>query len=127
MGAVDVEIGAREVGVHQGRAEPDHRLEQLLDEDVLALEELRRLFFSVVEHLKEQAERAKHELSSATTTDLNLPFIAATDDGPKHLTGQIDRETLEALQELGAELVFVSALAKVIPVRDSSSGGSWTA
>ncbi|MGI9591769.1 MAG: molecular chaperone DnaK, partial [Myxococcota bacterium] len=50
-----------------------------------------------LQRLKEAAERAKHELSSADQTDLNLPFIAATDDGPKHLTGQIERATLEEL------------------------------
>jgi molecular chaperone DnaK len=58
-----------------------------------------------LQRLKEAAERAKHELSSATETDLNLPFIAATDDGPRHLTGQLDRETLEELcQDLIARL-----------------------
>src|SRR5438477_3561143 len=39
-----------------------------------------------LQRLKEAAERAKHELSSATETDVNLPFIAADATGPKHLT-----------------------------------------
>jgi molecular chaperone DnaK len=55
-----------------------------------------------LQRLKEAAERAKHELSSATETDINLPFIAATDEGPKHLTTTIGREELEALT---AELI----------------------
>ncbi len=50
-----------------------------------------------LQRLKEAAERAKHELSSATQTDVNLPFIAATDDGPKHLTTTITRDDLERL------------------------------
>jgi len=50
-----------------------------------------------LQRLKEAAERAKHELSSATETDLNLPFIAATDEGPRHLSGALTRETLEEL------------------------------
>jgi molecular chaperone DnaK len=50
-----------------------------------------------LQRLKESAERAKHELSSATETDINLPFIAAADDGPKHLTGTLTREDLEDL------------------------------
>jgi molecular chaperone DnaK len=50
-----------------------------------------------LQRLKESAERAKHELSSTTETDINLPFIAAADDGPKHLTGTLSREDLEGL------------------------------
>jgi molecular chaperone DnaK len=50
-----------------------------------------------LQRLKEAAERAKHELSSTRQTDVNLPFISADDDGPKHLNLQIDRERLEAL------------------------------
>ena len=38
-----------------------------------------------LQRLKEAAERAKHELSSCEETDINLPFIAADDVGPKHL------------------------------------------
>jgi len=50
-----------------------------------------------LQRLKEAAERAKHELSSATQTDVNLPFISADNSGPKHLNLTIDRDTLEAL------------------------------
>ena len=39
-----------------------------------------------LQRLKEAAERAKHELSSATETEINLPFITADASGPKHLT-----------------------------------------
>ncbi len=50
-----------------------------------------------LQRLKEGAERAKHELSSSVTTDVNLPFIAADAAGPKHLNCVLSREKLEAL------------------------------
>ncbi|MGA9524251.1 MAG: molecular chaperone DnaK [Myxococcaceae bacterium] len=50
-----------------------------------------------LQRLKEAAERAKHELSSATETEVNLPFITADATGPKHLTETIERHQLEAL------------------------------
>jgi molecular chaperone DnaK len=50
-----------------------------------------------LQRLKEAAERAKHELSSAPETEINLPFITADQSGPKHLAESIDRATLESL------------------------------
>jgi molecular chaperone DnaK len=50
-----------------------------------------------LQRLKEAAERAKHELSSAGETEVNLPFITADATGPKHLAETIDRATLEKL------------------------------
>ncbi|MFO0582426.1 MAG: molecular chaperone DnaK [Anaeromyxobacter sp.] len=50
-----------------------------------------------LQRLKEAAERAKHELSSAAETEVNLPFITADATGPKHLAETIDRVTLEEL------------------------------
>jgi molecular chaperone DnaK len=50
-----------------------------------------------LQRLKEAAERAKHELSSATETEVNLPFITADASGPKHLAETVDRATLESL------------------------------
>ena len=50
-----------------------------------------------LQRLKEAAERAKHELSSATETEVNLPFITADATGPKHLTETVERGTFEAL------------------------------
>ena len=52
-----------------------------------------------LQRLKEAAERAKIELSSATETEINLPFIAASDAGPRHLQLKLQREELEALVE----------------------------
>ena len=48
-----------------------------------------------LQRLKEQAEKAKHELSSALETEINLPFIAADASGPKHLVTTIKRSDLE--------------------------------
>ena len=50
-----------------------------------------------LQRLKEAAERAKHELSSATETDINLPFICADEEGPKHLVHTMTRDELEIL------------------------------
>ena len=50
-----------------------------------------------LQRLKEAAERAKHELSSATETDINLPFITADAAGPKHLTETLDRAKFEGM------------------------------
>jgi len=48
-----------------------------------------------LQRLKEAAERAKIELSSAMTTDVNLPFIAASSSGPLHLMRELERGQLE--------------------------------
>jgi molecular chaperone DnaK len=50
-----------------------------------------------LQRLKEASERAKHELSSATETEVNLPFITADQSGPKHLIETLDRSTLDGL------------------------------
>ena len=50
-----------------------------------------------LQRLKEAAEKAKHELSSSLETEINLPFISADDEGPKHLTKTMTREGLEQL------------------------------
>ncbi|MCM8799489.1 MAG: molecular chaperone DnaK [Candidatus Omnitrophica bacterium] len=50
-----------------------------------------------MQRLREAAERAKIELSSTLTTDINLPFITADATGPKHLTMSITRAKLEEL------------------------------
>ncbi|MGD1005831.1 MAG: molecular chaperone DnaK [Ignavibacteriaceae bacterium] len=50
-----------------------------------------------LQRLKEAAEKAKIELSTSATTDVNLPFITATQDGPKHLNVNLARAKLEQL------------------------------
>lgn len=50
-----------------------------------------------LQRLKEAAEKAKKELSSATTTNINLPFITATPEGPKHLDMDLTRAKFDEL------------------------------
>ena len=50
-----------------------------------------------LQRLKEAAEKAKIELSSATQTEINLPFITADKNGPKHMTMKLTRAKFEAL------------------------------
>ena len=55
-----------------------------------------------LQRIKEAAEKAKKELSSATTTNINLPFITATAEGPKHLDVNLTKAKFD---ELTADLV----------------------
>ena len=50
-----------------------------------------------MQRLKEAAEKAKKELSSSTTTNINLPFISAGADGPKHFDVDLTRAKFEEL------------------------------
>ncbi|MAQ18682.1 MAG: molecular chaperone DnaK [Sandaracinus sp.] len=50
-----------------------------------------------LQRLKEQAEKAKHELSTALDTEVNLPFLAADASGPKHLQTTLKRSELDIL------------------------------
>ena len=50
-----------------------------------------------LQRLKEAAEKAKIELSGTMSTDINLPFITATQEGPKHLNVTLSRAKLEQL------------------------------
>ena len=59
-----------------------------------------------LQRIKEAAEKAKKELSSSTTTNINLPFITATADGPKHLDLDLTRAKFN---ELTADLVEATA------------------
>jgi len=52
-----------------------------------------------LQRLRETAEKAKHELSSSSETDVNLPFITADASGPKHLNLKITRAKFESLAE----------------------------
>ena len=74
-----------------------------------------------LQRLKEAAERAKHELSSANDTEINLPFITADTSGPKHLAESIDRATLESLVK---DLVDRTLEPCRIALKDAGLGGS---
>jgi len=69
-----------------------------------------------LQRLKEAAERAKHELSSARETEINLPFITADASGPRHLIDLLDRD---ALEQLCADLVDRTLEPCKIALRDA--------
>lgn len=74
-----------------------------------------------LQRLKEGAEKAKVELSSAQSTDVNLPYITADATGPKHLNVKISRAKLESLVE---ELVERSLEPCRIALKDSDLSAS---
>jgi len=65
-----------------------------------------------MQRLKEAAEKAKKELSASTTTDINLPYITATAEGPKHLELTLTRAKFE-------ELIHDLVEATAEPVRNA--------
>ncbi len=73
-----------------------------------------------MQRLKEAAEKAKKELSSATTTNINLPFITATAEGPKHFDMNLTRAKFD---ELTRDLVEKTA----IPVQNALKDAGMTA
>ena len=73
-----------------------------------------------LQRIHEASEKAKKELSSATTTNINLPFITATAEGPKHLDISLSRAKFD---ELTHELVEKTA----IPVKNALSDAKLTA
>ena len=73
-----------------------------------------------LQRLKEAAEKAKKELSTATTTNINLPFITATAEGPKHLDMTLTRAKFD---ELTADLIARTER----PVREALEGAGLTA
>ena len=72
-----------------------------------------------LQRLKEAAEKAKKELSSATTTNINLPFITANQDGPKHFDMNLTRAKFD---ELTHDLVEKTA----IPVQNAMKDAGLT-
>ena len=69
-----------------------------------------------MQRLKEAAEKAKKELSSATTTNINLPFITVTSEGPKHLDMTISRAKFN---ELTNDLIERTAIPVKNALRDA--------
>ena len=73
----------------------DHLADDFEDEHGIDLREDRQ----ALQRLKDAAEEAKIELSSRKETEINLPFITATDDGPLHLETSLTRATFESLTD----------------------------
>src|SRR5882762_9262185 len=105
-GTFDISILAIENGVFEvlathgdtslGGDDFDRVIIDLLADEFMAEHNINLRNDSVaLQRLKEAAERAKIELSSAMTTDVNLPFIAAGPQGPVHLMRELERGQLE--------------------------------
>ncbi len=77
------------------RAIIDHLADEFEDEHGIDLREDRQ----ALQRLKDAAEEAKIELSSRKETEINLPYISATDDGPLHLEERLTRATFESITE----------------------------
>ena len=74
-----------------------------------------------LQRFKEAAEKAKKELSTATTTNINLPFITATADGPKHFDMNLTRAKFD---ELTHDLVERTAIPVQNALRDAGISAS---
>ena len=74
-----------------------------------------------MQRLKEAAEKAKKELSSATTTNINLPFITATAEGPKHFDMDLSRAKFD---ELTHDLVERTAVPVQNALKDAGISAS---
>jgi len=74
-----------------------------------------------LQRLKEAAEKAKKELSSSTTTNINLPFITATADGPKHFDMDLTRAKFD---ELTHDLVERTAIPVTKALQDAGLSAS---
>ena len=74
-----------------------------------------------LQRLKEAAEKAKKELSSATTTNINLPFITATSEGPKHFDMNLTRAKFD---ELTHDLVEMTAGPVQTALKDAGLNAS---
>jgi len=92
------EVKSTNGDTHLGGDDFDQRLIDFLAEEFNKQEgiDLRKDPMAL-QRLKEAAEKAKIELSSSMQTDVNLPFITATQDGPKHLNITISRSKFEQL------------------------------
>lgn len=69
-----------------------------------------------LQRLREAAEKAKKELSTATTTNINLPFITATAEGPKHLDMNLTRAKFD---ELTSDLIERTAIPVLNALKDA--------
>jgi chaperone protein dnaK len=74
-----------------------------------------------LQRLKEAAEKAKKELSTATTTNINLPFITATNEGPKHLDVTLTRAKFD---ELTSDLIERTAVPVQNALKDAGISSS---
>ena len=108
-----IEVLATNGDTHLGGDDFDNKLIQWMTEEFKKQEGIDLSGDKMaMQRLKEAAEKAKKELSSATTTNINLPFITATAEGPKHFDMDLTRAKFD---ELTHDLVERTA----IPVQNA--------
>jgi molecular chaperone DnaK len=94
------EVKSTNGDVHLGGDDFDQVIINWLAEEFLAEESMDlRKDPMALQRLKEAAEKAKIELSSSASTEINLPYITATQTGPKHLVRSLSRAKFEQLSE----------------------------
>ncbi|NCF57270.1 MAG: molecular chaperone DnaK [Bacteroidetes bacterium] len=92
------EVKSTDGDTHLGGDDFDNRIIDWLADGFKSDEDLDlRNDPAAMQRLKEAAEKAKIELSSSTTTEINLPYITATASGPKHLVKSLTRSDFERL------------------------------
>lgn len=93
-----IEVLATSGDNHLGGDDFDERIVQYLVEQFKKTEEINlSKDTAALQRLKEEAEKAKKELSSCMTTNINLPFLAMAKDGPHHMDIQLSRSKFEEL------------------------------
>ena len=116
-----IEVLSTNGDTHLGGDDFDNRITQWMIDEFKKAEgvDLSKDKMSL-QRLKEAAEKAKKELSTATTTNINLPFITATSEGPKHLDMNLTRAKFD---ELTHDLIERTA----IPVQNALKDAGITA
>lgn len=98
VGADVIEVKSTDGDSHMGGEDIDRELVKWIGEQFKKESGIDILKDTLaLQRLKEAAEKAKHELSTTTETEINIPFITSGADGPKHLLLKISRATLEQL------------------------------
>jgi molecular chaperone DnaK len=98
VGDDTVEVKATGGDTHLGGDDFDKKIQEYLVEEYKKQEGIDISKDALaVQRLKEAAERAKHELSSATETEINIPYISSDANGPKHFQTKMTRAKLESL------------------------------
>ena len=116
-----IEVLATNGDTHLGGDDFDNRITQWMIEEFKKTEGVDLCGDKMaLQRLKEAAEKAKKELSTMTTTNINLPFITATSEGPKHLDMNLTRAKFD---ELTSDLIERTA----IPVQNALKDAGITA
>ena len=112
-----IEVLATNGDTHLGGDDFDNRITQWMIDEFKKTEGVDLSCDKMaLQRLKEAADKAKKELSSATTTNINLPFITATAEGPKHLDMNLTRAKFD---ELTSDLIERTAIPVQNALRDA--------